>query len=264
MAIPQVRIIDAGGRKPYTNAGQATAAGELVEFAQWQAQQEGTSWKDNVRAASTANLTIAAPGATIDAVAMAVNDRFLAKNQTAQAENGIYIWNGAATPATRAADASTFDELEGAIVIVDEGTTNVGTSWRQTQVNGVIGTNNVLWTTAFTGAVAASETVSGIAELATQAETDAGADDLRIVTPLKLATYSGRAKRFSQTIGDAAATSIVVTHNLNTQDVVISCREMSGSLRDVIFESQRTSVNTVTLLFDVAPALNALRATVVG
>jgi len=42
------------------------------------------------------------------------------------------------------------------------------------------------------GAVAAaSESVSGIAEFATQAETDAGSDDLRIVTPLKLATYSG-------------------------------------------------------------------------
>ncbi len=38
---------------------------------------------------------------------------------------------------------------------------------------------------------AASETVSGIAELATQVETDAGTDDLRIVTPLKLANYSG-------------------------------------------------------------------------
>lgn len=35
----------------------------------------------------------------------------------------------------------------------------------------------------------ASETVKGIAELATQAETNAGADDLRIVTPLKMVTY---------------------------------------------------------------------------
>jgi hypothetical protein len=37
---------------------------------------------------------------------------------------------------------------------------------------------------------AASESASGIAELATQAETDAGTDDLRIVTPLKLANTS--------------------------------------------------------------------------
>jgi hypothetical protein len=34
--------------------------------------------------------------------------------------------------------------------------------------------------------VAASETVTGIAEIATQAETNAGTDDARIVTPLKL------------------------------------------------------------------------------
>ena len=37
----------------------------------------------------------------------------------------------------------------------------------------------------------ATETVVGFAELATQAETDAGVDDLRIVTPLKLANFSG-------------------------------------------------------------------------
>lgn len=35
----------------------------------------------------------------------------------------------------------------------------------------------------------ATETQAGIAEIATQAETNAGADDTRIVTPLKLATY---------------------------------------------------------------------------
>lgn len=39
---------------------------------------------------------------------------------------------------------------------------------------------------AATAVFAASETVSGIAELATQTETNAGTDDLRIVTPLKL------------------------------------------------------------------------------
>ena len=37
---------------------------------------------------------------------------------------------------------------------------------------------------------AASESVAGLAELATQAETDAGTDDARIVTPKKLADYA--------------------------------------------------------------------------
>lgn len=39
------------------------------------------------------------------------------------------------------------------------------------------------------GGTPATETVAGIAELATQVETNAGMDDARIVTPLKLATY---------------------------------------------------------------------------
>lgn len=38
---------------------------------------------------------------------------------------------------------------------------------------------------------AAAEGTAGVAEIATQAETDAGTDDTRIVTPLKLANYSG-------------------------------------------------------------------------
>lgn len=46
----------------------------------------------------------------------------------------------------------------------------------------------------------ATETVKGIAELATQAETDAGVDDSRIVTPKKLANWSGR------TVPDATET----------------------------------------------------------
>ena len=51
---------------------------------------------------------------------MVAADRFLAKNQTAPAENGIYIWNGAAVAATRALDANTAAELEQAIVTVED------------------------------------------------------------------------------------------------------------------------------------------------
>jgi hypothetical protein len=264
MAIPLKRQLDAESRKPIINAAPATANGEVVVYEQLNSAIEAIAWKDDVRVASTANVTVASPGATIDAISMTANDRVLLKNQSTQTENGIYIWNGAATPMTRAVDASTFDELEGAIVTATEGTSNASTTWRQTQVNGVIGTNNVVWTSFGTAAAAASETTAGIAELATQAETDAGTDDLRIVTPLKLATYSGRAKRFSQTIGDGSATSIAVTHNLNTQDCEVYVREATGSLRMVLCEVQHTSVNSVTLLFDAAPASNALRVTVLA
>ena len=83
-----------------------------------------SSWKDPVRAASTGNLTISAPGATIDGVTMALQDRFLAKDQTAGAENGIYIWLGAAVAASRAADFASGSMALGAAVVVTEGSVN--------------------------------------------------------------------------------------------------------------------------------------------
>ncbi len=47
----------------------------------------------------------------------------------------------------------------------------------------------------------ATETVQGIAELATQAEVDAGTDDERIVTPLKLANTTGLPQATETTLG---------------------------------------------------------------
>jgi len=55
---------------------------------------------------------------------MAAQDRFLAKDQTAGAENGIYIWLGAAVAAVRAPDFSSGSQAVGAAVFVSEGTVN--------------------------------------------------------------------------------------------------------------------------------------------
>lgn len=87
-----------------------------------------------VRAASTATLTLTAPGSTIDGVTMVNGDRFLAKDQSAPAQNGIYIFNGAASTATRTSDAaSASDFVHGFQVFVREGTLNAATYWYFTQ-----------------------------------------------------------------------------------------------------------------------------------
>ena len=260
MPIPLKRQLDAESRKPIINAGAATAPGELVEYAQWLAAQEGNSWKDNVRVASQTNLTLATPGAAIDGIAMVSGDRVLVRAQSTQTENGLYNWNGAALAMTRTADASTFDELENAVVMVDEGT-NAGVRYRQTQVNGVVGTNNVVFA-ADGSAPAATETTSGIAEIATQAEMDAGIDDQRIATPLKVASSPFARKSFMQLIGDGTATSIPVTHGLGAESVQAYLYEAGGSKRMVIAEVQHTSAIVCTFLFDAAPALNSLRVRV--
>lgn len=263
MATQQLADLDFNSVARITNLPDAVAAQQPVTLAQMNASLEGLSWKDNVRVAASTNITIASPGAAIDGITMAASDRVLLRGQTSQPENGIYIWNGAATPMTRAADASVFLELESAVVTVDEGT-DAGATFRQTQVNGVIGTNNVIFTTFGTAAPAASETTAGIAEIATQAETDTGTDDARIVTPLKLATYANRKLKFSQLVGDGSATSITVTHNLNTRDVQVQVYRNSGSFDTINCDVQRTSVNAVAVVFAVAPTSNQFRVVVLG
>lgn len=227
------------------------------------ANVEGLAWKDNVRVSTQGNIDLAAPGATIDGITMVVNDRFLVRSQTADDENGIYIWNGAATPATRSPDANTAEELESAVVSVDEGT-DAEATFRQTAVNFTLDTDPVVWTSFGTSAPAASETTAGIIEIATQAETDAGTDDARAVTPAKLANYAGFVKRHSQTIGDGSSTQIDVTHNFNTRDVVVTVRRDSGNYDDVECDISRPSLNSVRFNFASAPASNAYRTTILA
>lgn len=89
MGKPVLSDLDFAGSAKITGLPQATANGQPLVFEQLGAALEGLAWKDDVRAASTANINLASPGASIDGVTMAANDRFLAKNQTAGAENGI-------------------------------------------------------------------------------------------------------------------------------------------------------------------------------
>lgn len=86
-----------------------------------------------VRVASTAAINLAAPGANIDGVAMVAGDRFLEKDNGTAANRGIYVWNGAAVPATRATDADSGTELKsGSTIAVSEGTANADTIYMLT------------------------------------------------------------------------------------------------------------------------------------
>ena len=245
------------------NVPTPTAAGDAVPKSYVDSAVEGLAWKDSARVGTQSTINLSSPGATIDGVTMASQDRVLVRNQSTQSENGIYVWNGSAVAMTRSLDASTFAELEQAIITVEEGT-DAGTTWRQTEINGVIDTNNVIFSSFAAAAPAASETTAGIAEIATQAEVDAGTDDARIITPLKLATWSGRIRKYAASFGDGSATSYVITHNFNTRDVTVVVFPNSGTYDNVEVDVGRTSVNEVTLVFATAPASNAYRVVVIG
>jgi hypothetical protein len=245
-----------------TNLPTPSASGDAASKSYVDSLVEGLAWKDSCRVATQSNLNLASPGATIDGITMASQDRVLVRSQSTASENGIYVWNGASTPMTRSLDASTFPELEQAVATVEEGT-SAATSYRQDQINGTIDSSTISWVTFGTAAPAASESTAGIAELATQAETDAGTDDLRIITPLKLATWSGRIKKYSVSIGDGSATSYTVTHNLASRDVHVTVYNAS-TYDEVITDVTHATTNTLTIVFASAPGSNAYRVVVIG
>lgn len=95
------------------------------------AKLAGLSWKQAVRAATTAAGTLATSfenGDSIDGVTLATGDRILIKNQSTASENGIYVVAASGAP-TRATDADSGAELVNASVYVSEGTTYADTQW---------------------------------------------------------------------------------------------------------------------------------------
>lgn len=82
---------------------------------------QGLDVKASVIAATTANITLSGEQ-TVDGVSLIAGDRCLVKDQTAPAENGIYVVASGAW--TRAVDADAWAELPGAFVFVEQGTVN--------------------------------------------------------------------------------------------------------------------------------------------
>lgn len=71
------------------------------------------------------------------------------------------------------------------------------------------------------------------------------------------------ATTFVQTIGNGSATSITVTHNLNTRNVLVSVKR-SSTYAEVEVDVVATTVNAVTLTFATAPASNEFFVTIVA
>lgn len=240
----------------------ANAAGEPVTWEQLLAAIEGLKSKDPVRVATSSNVNLASPGASLDGVTMANGDRFLALAQTTGAQGGIYVFNGAATPATRALDASTFTELVNALIPVAEGT-SANVTYRQTVASGTIDSTTPVFAAFGTAVPNASDTVAGKVELATTAETTTGSDATRAVTPAGLAASVWAKRLHAQDFGDGSATQYDITHNFNTLDVLVQV-VLKSTGETVELQTTRTGVNAVRINSVGAIASNAMRVLVLA
>lgn len=234
--------LDASGFK-ISNLADGTSPQDAVTKAQLDAMAQGFKWKDPVRAATTANITLSG-AQTIDGVSVIAGDRVLVKDQSAGSGNGLYV--AASGSWTRAADFDAAAEVLGATVFVSEGSSQGNSQWHMTTDGPItIGTTALVW--AQVGGGTSYTEGNGI---------DISAGVISVDATVV-------ARKYSATIGDGSATTITVTHNLNTQDVSVSVKEVSSNA-GVLVDWVANGVNTVQLTFGVAPSSGQYRATVVG
>lgn len=255
--------LDLTGQK-ITNLADGTAASDAVTKAQLDAIARGLDWKNSVRAATTANITLSAPQ-TIDGVAVIAGDRVLVKDQTTASTNGIYVV--AAGAWSRATDFDDSTEVTAAASIpVESGTVNGDAVFILTNDGAItVGTTALAFTRLGGSGATYTADANGGLELSGSAfsvKLPGSSGLIKDSTGLRIdPAYSGLAKRYAVNVPTTATATI--THNLGTLDVHVSVYEVAtGNLVEP--DIQVTTTNTVTLTFATAPTAGQYRAVVIG
>ncbi len=144
------KLAKAGG----TMTGDLTLAGDPDSALKAATKQyvdsvaAGLDVKPSVKNATTATITLSGEQ-TLDGVLTATS-RVLVKNQSAPAENGIYV--SAAGAWARATDMDAWTEVPGSFVFIEQGTLYGDTAWVCTaNAGGTIGSTSITWS-QFAGA----------------------------------------------------------------------------------------------------------------
>lgn len=131
-----------------TGLADPTAAQDAATRAYVDNVAQGLDAKASVVWTTTGNVALngtAVQGGGEWTAALAAGTRLLLKNQTAPAENGL--WVAAAGAWTRAADMDVWAEVPGAFVFVEQGAVHADTGWVSTaDAGGNLGVTAVTWT----------------------------------------------------------------------------------------------------------------------
>jgi hypothetical protein len=186
-------------------------------------------------------------------------------------------------------------EFPSAYVFVEQGTVNADTGWVCTNNSPVtLGTTVIVWTqfsgagtyTANNGVLLTGSVFSFAPESGKGLQTGASGAAIKLATTSGLNVTTDLAvgaglgisvltdtvaidtavvvRKYGVDVGDGAATSYTITHNLNTRDVQVVLFDNSSPYAEVIADVAHTTVNTVTLQFSIAPTSNQYRVVVQG
>jgi hypothetical protein len=142
------------GTNKITGLGTPTDATDAATKAYVDSAAQGIDWKASVRAATTANVTLASDlenGDVLDGVTLATGDRVLVKDQSTGSENGIYVVKESGAP-DRSTDADSNAEVTANFaVFVEQGTVNADSGFTLTNNGAVTVGTTALVFTQFTG-----------------------------------------------------------------------------------------------------------------
>lgn len=171
-----------------------------------------SDFKDSVKAATTANITISTAlnnGDTLDGITLATGDRVLVKDQTTKKENGI--WVVGVSPA-RATDADAAGELSGGtLVYVEQGTAN-GDRLFRIITNGSItpGTTEHEWAALSAAGIAEPETNGGVRT-----------NILKVVHGLGVTPTDIQLTRITSEASEVLVQPVVITGSVNATDFML-------------------------------------------
>lgn len=247
------------GSNKITGLAQGTANTDAVTVQQLNNAILGLDVRQSVRLVDTTNLP---PSGTpiIDGIQTVVGDRVLLAGGTGQGvTNGVYIVS--ASGWARSSDFPAGGSVSnGTFFFVEEGNTYADTGWVvTTDTLIVIGTNGLKFS-QFSGAGQITAG-NGLTKTGNTLDVGAGtgisvaADTVGIDTAVV-------PRKYSVTLSGTAA-SQTVTHNLGTQDVVVSVRRTADNV--VVYTGvTAATTNTVTIDFATTVTANAYRVTVMA
>lgn len=239
----------------------------------------GLVLKGSVRVATSTNVSLSSPGATVDGISMAANDVILLMGQSTGSQNGPWVWSGASSALARptnfasgatATPGSFWDVREGSnadlfALMTTDGTVTVDT----TSLAFVIRGSSTSGATSGFGTTVSGTAVNVNAGTGITVPASAGSS-VSIDTTVVARKVTGVVPASTSGVFSISGAAVTVNHALNNSapDLVVryGSSPPSGGTTGALVEVDNVAsdANNLVITLPAAPAANNYVVTVVG